>query len=60
MITGREVPKQWPGEGRIDLRGVTVKYGNDPPVLHAINVTIKPREKVYASGIPSKLFTIAS
>jgi hypothetical protein len=44
--------KGWPREGRIQMRHITLRYGNEPPVLKDISLHIKPQEKVLKPRIP--------
>lgn len=45
--TSRAPPSDWPTEGHVKSRGVTMSYApNSPRALDHINFDIKPREKV--------------
>ena len=40
-------PDDWPRHGAIVFDNVSVRYAEDlQPILHSINLTIHPREKV--------------
>ena len=44
-------PQDWPVEGRVSLRNVSLSYDkNEPPVLKNLNVTIEPGWKVGVVG----------
>ncbi|KAK2038982.1 ABC transporter [Colletotrichum somersetense] len=40
----------WPSQGAIDLRGVTASYPSSGTVLHGVDLSIKPGEKVAICG----------
>ncbi|XP_048505778.1 probable multidrug resistance-associated protein lethal(2)03659 isoform X2 [Athalia rosae] len=44
-------PKEWPAQGKIEFRNVSLRYGkSDPPVLRNLNFVISPREKIGVIG----------
>ena len=46
-MTGRAPSSSWPDKGKIEMVNMHVRYASDlPSVLKAINLTIKPGEKV--------------
>ncbi|KZL81674.1 abc transporter [Colletotrichum incanum] len=42
--------QDWPGQGAIDLRGVTASYPSSGTILHDVTLSIKPGEKVAICG----------
>jgi len=47
----RAPPKEWPSQGRVEFRNVTMAYRPDlPAILNGINVDIKAGEKIGVVG----------
>jgi len=43
-------PKEWPHQGVIKFKDLSIAYGNNPPVLNNISLKIKAKEKVGLVG----------
>jgi ATP-binding cassette, subfamily C (CFTR/MRP), member 1 len=51
FIDGRAPPKNWPSQGIVEFRNLTVRYRHDlPPVLNGVSFTTKPRERIAIVG----------
>ncbi|PSN42283.1 Multidrug resistance-associated protein 4 [Blattella germanica] len=48
----KQIPKNWPTEGRIEFENMYLRYGepDDPSVLKNLNLTIQPKEKIGIVG----------
>lgn len=50
-VGGQEPPADWPAEGAINIHNLSVRYAPDlPDVLHDINISINPGERVGVVG----------
>ncbi|KAG4104317.1 P-loop containing nucleoside triphosphate hydrolase protein [Neocallimastix lanati (nom. inval.)] len=48
---GLEPPKNWPSDGKIEIKNLTMKYAPHlPPVLHNVNLDIKSFENIGVVG----------
>lgn len=48
---GLEPPPSWPVKGKIEIKGMSLRYAPDlPDVLHGINLTIEPGQRVGIVG----------
>jgi len=48
---GLDAPKEWPEQGKIEIKNLTMKYAPHlPPVLHNINLDVKSNEKIGVVG----------
>jgi len=48
---GLDAPQEWPQQGKIEIKNLTMKYAPHlPPVLHSINLDVAPTEKVGIVG----------
>jgi len=43
-------PKDWPSEGRVEFRDVSMRYRDGPLVLKNLSASLSPREKVGIAG----------
>ncbi|KAJ3291882.1 hypothetical protein HK104_005738 [Borealophlyctis nickersoniae] len=51
IIQGHRPPSSWPGEGRIEVTDLCVKYSDDQPVvLKNISFSVRAREKIGVVG----------
>ncbi|PWN18685.1 hypothetical protein BCV69DRAFT_291227 [Microstroma glucosiphilum] len=51
IIEGNRPPADWPNKGRVEVKDLVLRYAPDlPPVLHGIDFTIQPGEKVGIVG----------
>ncbi|KAG0258846.1 hypothetical protein BG011_003028 [Mortierella polycephala] len=51
IIEGSRPPDRWPYDGTIEIKDLTMQYAPDlGPVLHNINISIRPREKIGIVG----------
>ena len=47
IVASRRPPSEWPSQGAIELRDLTIRYRPHlPPVLKGINLSIRGQEKV--------------
>ncbi|ORX52519.1 hypothetical protein BCR36DRAFT_349904 [Piromyces finnis] len=48
---GLDAPKDWPKQGKIEIKDLTMKYAPHlPPVLHHVNLNVNANEKVGVVG----------
>jgi len=48
---GLDAPKDWPQQGKIEIKDLTMKYAPHlPPVLHNVNLDIQSNEKIGVVG----------
>ena len=48
---GLDAPKEWPQQGKIELKNLTMKYAPHlPPVLHNVNLNVASNEKIGVVG----------
>jgi len=48
---GLDAPKDWPSQGKIEIKDLTMRYAPHlPPVLHHINLDVQSNEKVGVVG----------
>ncbi|KAF9940341.1 hypothetical protein BGZ65_007307 [Modicella reniformis] len=51
VIEGSRPPADWPFDGKIEVKDLTMQYAPDlGPVLHGISLNIRPREKIGIVG----------
>lgn len=46
LVSSVGPPKSWPLKSQIVMKKMTLRYGEDAPVLNEISCTILPKEKV--------------